>query len=175
VLDASSPRAPSPVADAAVTREPDVVCAVLTADCMPVLFADQRGNTVGIAHAGWRGLAAGVLEATITALGDLGTDPNDVVAWLGPAIGPDRFEVGSDVRDRFCADDPAAEASFAPREPGKWHADLFALARARLARAGVRRIDGGGYCTHSDANRFFSYRRERDTGRMATAIWMAPE
>ncbi len=173
VLTASSPRAPSPVADAAVTRDPDVICAVLTADCLPVLLADRGGNAVGIAHAGWRGLAAGVLEATLTALGELGVGPEDTVAWLGPAIGPDRFEVGADVRDRFCANDPAAEASFAPQRPGKWHADLFALARARLARAGVSHVTGGGHCTHSDAARFFSYRRERDTGRMATAIWLA--
>ena len=109
----------------------------------------------------------------MTALGELGVDPEDIVAWLGPAIGPDRFEVGADVRDRFCANDPAADASFAPHRPGKWHADLFALARARLARAGVPHVTGGGHCTHSDAARFFSYRRERDTGRMATAIWLA--
>lgn len=173
VLTASSPVTPSPVADAAVTREAGVVCAVLTADCLPVLLADRRGNAVGIAHAGWRGLAAGVLEATITALGALGVPPDDVAAWLGPAIGPDRFEVGADVRDRFCANDSAAEASFTPKRPGKWHADLFALARARLARAGVRGAAGGGQCTHSDSARFFSYRRERDTGRMATAIWLA--
>jgi YfiH family protein len=173
VLTASSPGAPSPVADAAVTRDPGVVCAVLTADCLPVLLADRRGNAVGIAHAGWRGLAAGVLEATIAALGELGIGADDVVAWLGPAIGPDRFEVGADVRDRFCADDPVAAASFTPQRPGKWHADLYALARARLARAGVHRASGGGHCTHSDATRFFSYRRERDSGRMATAIWMA--
>jgi hypothetical protein len=175
VLTASSPGAPSPAADASVTREPDVVCAVLTADCLPVLLADVRGRAVGIAHAGWRGLAAGVLEATIAALGDLGVPPGDVVAWLGPAIGPDRFEVGADVHDRFCADDPAAEATFVPQRPGKWHGDLFALARARLARVGVSQVTGGGHCTHSDAARFFSYRRERDTGRMATAIWLAHE
>lgn len=172
VLTARSPHAPSPVADAAVTRDPGVVCAVLTADCLPVLLADRRGNAVGVAHAGWRGLAAGVLEATITALDVLGIAAGDMMAWLGPAIGPDRFEVGADVRDRFCADDPTAEASFTPRRPGKWNADLFALARTRLARAGVSRVTGGGHCTHADAARFFSHRRERDTGRMATAIWL---
>jgi hypothetical protein len=175
VLRASSPGAPSPVADAAITREPGVVCTVLTADCLPVLFADRRGGAVGIAHAGWRGLAAGVLEATMTALGELAVASDEVIAWLGPAIGPDRFEVGADVRDRFCAADPAAEASFVPQRPGKWHADLPALARGRLARAGVFRVTGGGHCTYSDAARFFSYRRERDTGRMATAIWLAPD
>ncbi len=150
-----------------------VVCAVLTADCLPVLLADRAGHAVGIAHAGWRGLAAGVLEATIAALRDVGARADDLVAWLGPAIGPARFEVGADVHDRFCAGDPAAETCFTPHGPGKWHADLYRLARARLVRSGVSQVGGGGYCTHSDAVRFFSYRRERDTGRMATVVWLA--
>ena len=164
---------PAPVADAAITRERGVVCAVLTADCLPVVFADRRGTAVGIAHAGWRGLSAGVLDATIAAMGSLDVGPEDLVAWLGPAIGPARFEVGDDVRDRFCADDREAQAWFAPHAAGKWLADLCGLARARLARNGVRQVSGGGYCTHTDAARFFSYRRERDTGRMATAVWLA--
>jgi YfiH family protein len=164
---------PAPRADAAVTRERGVVCAVSTADCLPVLFADRHGSAVGIAHAGWRGLSSGVLEATIEAMGDLGSRPADLVAWLGPAIGPARFEVGADVRDRFCAEDDDAEVSFAPHVPGKWLADLYGLARTRLARSGVRHLSGGGYCTHADAARFFSYRRERDTGRMVTAVWRA--
>ncbi len=165
--------APAPAADAAVTAERGVVCAILTADCLPVLFADRAGTAVGIAHAGWRGLAAGVLEATLAALGDLGAKPVEVIAWLGPAIGPAAFEVGEDVRDAFCTDDPGAAGSFVPHRAGKWHADLYGLARRRLARVGVTRVDGGDFCTYTDAARFFSYRRERQTGRMAAAIWLA--
>lgn len=165
--------APTPVADAAVTNERDVVCAVLTADCLPVMFADTAGTAVGIAHAGWRGLAAGVLEATLAALAELGADPGRVSAWLGPAIGPAAFEVGDEVRDAFCAHDALARSCFAPHASGKWHADLYGLARQRLARGGVRRVDGGGFCTFDDAKRFFSYRRERASGRMAAAIWLA--
>jgi copper oxidase (laccase) domain-containing protein len=115
-----------------------------------------------------------VLEATVSAMSDLGSDAGDLAAWLGPAIGPRRFEVGADVRDRFCDGDPDSRIAFVPHVPGKWLADLYALARMRLSRAGVRRVSGGGFCTHSDAARFFSYRRERDTGRMATAIWLTP-
>ncbi len=164
---------PVPVADAAVTRERGVVCAILTADCLPVLFADRHGAAVGIAHAGWRGLATGVLEATIAALRNLGARPHDLLAWLGPAIGPLHFEVGADVRDPFCADDRGAEACFTPHRPGKWHADLYALARRRLVRAGVTQVHGGGHCTFTDEARFFSYRRERASGRMANAVWLA--
>jgi hypothetical protein len=163
----------SPTADAAVTRERGVVCAVLTADCMPVVVADRRGSAAGIAHAGWRGLAAGVLEATVDALSRLGADRSDLIAWLGPAIGPAAFEVGADVHAAFCADDAGATAFFAAGRPGKWHADLYGLARRRLERAGVASIHGGGECTYTDAARFFSYRRERDSGRMATAVWLA--
>ena len=172
-LDAASAGSPAPIADAAVTCERGIVCAVLTADCLPVLFADRDGTAVGVAHAGWRGLAAGVLEATVAALGELGATPQRLVAWLGPAIGPARFEVGADVRDRFCAEDAGAAAHFTPLRPGKWHADLPGLARARLARRGVPRVYGGGLCTHADAARFYSYRRDRDTGRMATVAWLA--
>lgn len=172
-LDAQSVVGPPPVADAAVTRERGVVCAVLTADCLPVLFADRRGTAVGVAHAGWRGLHAGVLEATIAALRGLGATPDDLVAWLGPAIGPSRFEVGADVRDPFCAGDRDAPSWFTPHGPGKWLADLYGLARSRLARSGVGSITGGGHCTYTDATRFFSYRRERDTGRMAALVWLA--
>jgi hypothetical protein len=172
-LQRSGPMAPIPVADAAVTTGRGVVCAVLTADCLPVLFADRAGTTVGIAHAGWRGLAAGVLEATVAALRDLGVEPDDVIAWLGPAIGPAAFEVGEDVFSAFCTKDPGAAACFAPHRPGTWHADLYGLARQRLARRGVTRVRGGGYCTFTDSARFFSFRRERESGRMATAIWLA--
>jgi len=165
--------APGPVADAAVTAEQGVVCAILTADCLPVLFAHRAGAAVGIAHAGWRGLAAGVLEATLAALQDLGAAPADVIAWLGPAIGPAAFEVGDDVREAFCARDARAAACFVPHRAGKWHADLYQLARQRLAQRGVTQIDGGDFCTFTDAARFFSYRRLRRSGRMAAAIWLA--
>jgi len=163
----------SPIADAAVTRELGVVCSVLTADCLPVLLVDRMGTAVGIAHAGWRGLAAGVIDATVGAIADFGVERGDLIAWLGPAIGPRAFEVGADVHHAFCDADPGAAAFFGTGRPGKWHADLYGLARRRLARAGVSHITGGGFCTYSDTARFFSYRRERDSGRMATAIWLA--
>jgi hypothetical protein len=161
-----------PVADAAVTRERGVVCAVLTADCLPVLFADRAGRAVGIAHAGWRGLAAGVLEATIAALAAQGVAPADLLVWLGPAIGPAAFEVGADVVAAFRATDPGAAASFVPQAGGKWHADLHALARRRLAAAGIGSVAGNVLCTYADPARFYSYRRERETGRMAAIVWL---
>jgi YfiH family protein len=163
----------APVADAAVTRERGVVCAILTADCLPVVFADRAGTAVGVAHAGWRGLSAGILESTVAALGRIGARPGDLCAWLGPAIGPAAFEVGADVHAAFCHRDEAAAAHFVAHRAGKWHADLYALARLRLARVGVTRVGGGGYCTLGDPARFFSYRRERASGRMATAVWLA--
>jgi YfiH family protein len=172
-LQRAGSTAPATVADAVVTRERGVVCAILTADCLPVLFADRSGTAVGIAHAGWRGLAAGVLEATIDALHGLGAQPRDLATWLGPAIGPAAFEVGEDVFTAFRTEDPRAGACFAPHRPGKWHADLYGLARQRLARRGVTRVHGGGFCTFTESARFFSYRRERESGRMATAIWLA--
>ena len=167
-------RAAPPTADAAVTRERGVVCAVLTADCLPVLLADRAGRAVGIAHAGWRGLAGGVLEATIDALAALGVGSGDLAAWLGPAIGPAAFEVGADVVEAFCAADAGAAACFVPHADGKWRADLYGLARRRLAAAGVGAVTGGGFCTHADAARFYSFRRERETGRMAALVWLDP-
>ncbi len=166
-VDTSAPSSP-PRADAAITREPDVVLAARVADCMPVLFADRDASVVAVAHAGWRGLAAGVLENTIAAMGCI---PARIVAWLGPAIGPRAFEVGSDVYDAFVAQDASARTAFAPRSHGKWLADLEALARMRLARAGVHTIDGGGFCTFSERARFFSYRRDGTSGRMAALVW----
>lgn len=156
-------------ADAAVAFNPDKVCAVLTADCLPVLFCDRRGTRVASAHAGWRGLSAGVLEATVAAMQ---CEPADILAWMGPAIGPQAFEVGEEVLAAFVRDLPAAVAAFVPRQPGKWLADIYELARLRLARAGVREVHGGGFCTHSDSVRFYSYRRDRTTGRMASLIWL---
>jgi YfiH family protein len=160
----------SPEADAAYTRRAETVCAVMVADCMPVLLCDTQASVVAIAHAGWRGLSAGVIENTIAAMG---VKANDLLAFLGPAIGPAAFEVGADVRDAFLAADAAAAAAFTPHREGKWLADLFLLGGQRLARAGVHRIYGGGLCTVSDPARFYSYRRDRTTGRMAALIWLA--
>jgi YfiH family protein len=157
-----------PEADAAVARSTDTVCAVLVADCIPVLLADRAGSAVAVAHAGWRGLAGGVLERAIERLAQ---PPEELLAYLGPGIGPRAFEVGADVREAFLAGDAQAEAAFRPRSPGKWMADLFLLARQRLARCGVARIHGGDLCTHSDPRRFYSYRRDGPTGRMAALIW----
>lgn len=165
-------REPRPKADAAIATRRGVVLAVLTADCLPVLLTNASGSAVGIAHAGWRGLAAGVLEATVAALARA-SDDHRWIAWLGPAIGPTRFEVGSEVRHAFVEQDAAAAHAFVPAgAPGKWYADLFALARDRLAQAGVLEVHGGGLCTASDARRFYSYRRDRTTGRMASLIWL---
>lgn len=160
-----------PEADAAVTSTPGTVLAILTADCLPVLFAADDGSEVGAAHAGWRGLADGVLEATVAAMR---SEPARLRAWLGPAAGPQRYEIGADVRDAFLAVDAAAETAFAATRPGHWRVDLYALARQRLARAGLRadHIHGGGLCTISEPDRFFSHRRDRRTGRMATLVWM---
>jgi len=156
-------------ADAAMTRTPGVVCVIQMADCMPVLLAARDGSVIGIAHAGWRGLAGGVIERTIEAMG---VAPSTLVAWLGPAIGPESFEVGDEVRAAFMADDAAAATAFRPLHTGKWLADLFALARQRLTRAGVAAIHGGGLCTVSDPARFFSHRRDRITGRMGAFLWI---
>ena len=164
VVDADAPDAQR-VGDAAVARRPGTVCAILAADCMPVLLADGAGRVVGVAHAGWRGLAAGVLEETVRAMG---VAPGGLVAWLGPAIGPSAYEVGDDVRLAFAG----YESAFRPARRGHWLLDLYAVARERLDRCGVRRIAGGGFCTYSDAERFFSYRRERASGRMAALIWL---
>ncbi|HEV8257609.1 MAG TPA: peptidoglycan editing factor PgeF [Casimicrobiaceae bacterium] len=160
-----------PEADGAVARAPDTVCAVHSADCLPVLLTNVQGSVVAAAHAGWRGLAAGVIEA---ALASMRTPPATVIAWLGPAIGPQAFEVGVDVVAAHCADDPGAAQCFSPHRPGKWLADLYALARRRLERAGVVAIHGGGRCTLSEPETFYSYRREgASVGRMATLIWIA--
>lgn len=157
------------VADAAVTRTPGTVCAVLTADCLPVLLCDEAATWVAAVHAGWRGLAAGIVEAAV-ARGP--TAPARLIAWLGPAIGPQRYEVGHEVRAEFAKVDPDAVAAFAPSVNGRWMADLYALARRRLQSAGVERVHGGGWCTASDAERFYSYRRDGVTGRMASLVWL---
>ena len=159
----------TPDADAATARAPGRVCAVLTADCLPLLLCDEAGTTVAAVHAGWRGLCAGVIEQTLRAMN---RPPQTLLAYLGPAIGPAAFEVGAEVRAAFIAADAQAEAAFAPGKPGKFYADLYALARVRLERSGVARIYGGGYCTYSERERFYSYRRDGATGRMASLIWI---
>jgi YfiH family protein len=158
-----------PAADASVSRLPGRVCAVMTADCLPVLFCDRAGTAVGAAHAGWRGLAAGVLEATVAALG---VAPASLLAWLGPAIGPEAFEVGYEVRDAVTRRHAGAVAGFARGHNGRWLADIYRLARMRLEAAGVSAVYGGGFCTYSEPERFYSYRRDRVTGRMASLIWL---
>ena len=158
-----------PTADAAVSSTPGRVAAVLTADCMPLFVADMKGGRVGIAHAGWRGMSAGVIENVVRSLG---APAANVAAWMGPAIGPAAFQVGPEVKEAFERFDPAAAAAFAPHVPGKFLADLYLLARQRLLRAGVREIHGGGFCTHGERERFFSYRRAPKSGRMGAFIWV---
>ena len=162
-------------ADAAVADEPGLACTVMVADCLPVLFAAANGRAVGAAHAGWRGLAAGVLEATLAEVCRLAAcQPSDVVTWLGPCIGPSNFEVGEDVRQAFVNDNEPAQARFRPgAHHGKWWADLPALAADRLRAAGVVHAGGGRWCTVEDRSRFFSFRRDGVTGRMAAAVWIA--
>jgi YfiH family protein len=168
VVDAAA--APGrPEADASVARVAHAVCAVQAADCMPVLFADDAGAVVGAAHAGWRGLCAGVIEATIN---EMRAPPATLMAWLGPAIGPRHYEVGAEVRDAFLARDPMAEKAFAANRPGHWLLDLSAVARQRLAACGVTRVHGGGLCTYSDAARFPSWRRDRTRERIAAFVWL---
>ncbi|MGI9026573.1 MAG: peptidoglycan editing factor PgeF [Burkholderiaceae bacterium] len=156
-------------ADASFTNAPGIICAILVADCMPVLLCDRQGTRVAAAHAGWRGLATGVLEATL-ATG--GFDPRDTMAWIGPAIGPTRFEVGDDVRDAFITTDAAYAQAFSRHGETKWLANLARLARMRLHACGVTDVVASGLCTASDAQRFYSYRRDGVTGRMAALIWI---
>lgn len=165
--DAFDP-AQEPVADAAVADAGAVVLAVLTADCLPVLFCSDDGSRIGAAHAGWRGLAAGVLEATVAAMA---MPPERLLVWLGPAAGPAAYEIGVEVRDAFLARDAAADVAFAPTRPGHWRVDLYRLARQRLAEVGVTRVYGGERCTISEPAAFFSHRRDQRTGRMASLIW----
>ncbi|MGK0674148.1 MAG: peptidoglycan editing factor PgeF [Halothiobacillaceae bacterium] len=154
--------------DAAFADRPGVVLAVLSADCLPVFFASADGREIGVAHAGWRGLAAGVLEAL---LDRFSTPPGAIRAWLGPAIGPSAFEVGGEVREAFLAHASEAAAAFVPTRPGYWRADLYLLARQRLAARGIHAVGGGALCTASDPARFYSHRRDGVTGRMASLIW----
>jgi YfiH family protein len=168
VVEASQYEAP-PTADAAFARKAKQVCAVQTADCLPVLICDRDGTRVAAAHAGWRGLSGGVLRATVEAMA---TAPGQLMAWLGPAIEQDAFEVGEEVRERFRALDPANAAAFRINERGRWQADLYELARRELRRLGIGAVHGGGFRVHAEGDRFFSYRRDGRTGRMATLIWL---
>lgn len=168
-LGADSASADMPEGDASVAWVPGLVCAIRVADCMPVLFAAQDGGAVGAAHAGWRGLAGGVLEATVERMG---VPASRLIAWMGPAIGQANFEVGDDVRLAFTGTDPDAVSAFLPNARGRWQCDLYALARRRLAAMGVSGVYGGGWCTFADTARFFSYRRSSQCGRMAALIWM---
>jgi YfiH family protein len=163
-----APAAGIPAADAAVSRRAGRVCVVQVADCLPVLLAARDGSAVAAAHAGWRGLAAGVLEATVKRLA---ADPRDLLAWLGPGIGAAHFEVGAEVRQAFLAPDAGAADAFAANKRGRWQCDLAGLARRRLATLGIGAVFGGRSCTYSDASRFFSYRRDGRCGRMAALIW----
>lgn len=156
-------------ADACVARTPGPVCTVLTADCLPLLLCDAQGTVVAAAHAGWRGLAAGVIESTVAAMQ---IAPARLLAWLGPAIGASAFEVGDEVRAVFCRHDAQAASAFVAHAQGKWLCDLYLLARQRLAALGVSQVCGGEWCTFSDPRRFYSYRRDGATGRMATLIWL---
>ena len=150
----------------------DSVCVVMTADCLPVLLCDRQGTVVGAAHAGWKGLAAGVIEATVQAMN---ASPQDLMAWLGPAISQNSFEVGEEVRAAFIAVQPQASSAFLAAQPGKWLADIYALARMRLDALGIAQVYGGSHCTYRERDRFFSYRRDGVTGRMGTFIWLAEQ
>jgi YfiH family protein len=167
VIDAAQV-APDAEADGVVTQDIGPVCAVMTADCLPVLLSDRAGKSVGIAHAGWRGLAGGIVENVVQAMG---VPPRDLIAYIGPGIGARRYEVGEDVHKAFVDTDPAAARSFAPRQDGKYLVDLYGLVRQRLAAAGVDEVYGGEFCTASEG-RFFSFRRDQTTGRMASLIWL---
>lgn len=175
VVDSSTGSEP-PCADASIAHDPGKVCVVMTADCLPVLFTDRAGSVIAAAHAGWRGLARGILEETVSAMK---VPPEEILCWLGPAIGPEAFEVGEEVREAFVSQHKLTAIAFRPALPGtldeaprKWLADIYALARIRLSDAGLTQFYGGGECTFSDRQRFFSYRRDGATGRMASLIYM---
>lgn len=168
VVDAATVK-PACEADASFASRPEIVCAVLTADCLPVLLCDGDGTRVAAVHAGWRGILAGVIENAVRALHCSGSQ---LLAWLGPAIGPRAFEVGNEVRDAFVAADPQAALAFEPAAGGRWLADIYMLARQRLASVHVTAVYGGNWCTVNDAERFYSYRRDGVTGRMASLIWL---
>jgi hypothetical protein len=164
IIDAANPD--DGVADGSIAARSSVVCAVMTADCLPILLCSKDGERVAAVHGGWRGLAAGVLAAAVEALGT-----NELAAWLGPAIGPEAFEVGDEVRSAFVDQYAELAETFHPTDEGRWLADIYAIARSQLTALGIPECYGGGFCTYSDTERFFSYRRDGTTGRMATLIW----
>ncbi len=168
IVDATT-AADSPEGDGSYSTQPGLVCAVLTADCLPVLLCNRGGTRVAVVHAGWRGLCTGVIESAVRALQP---SEEDLLAWLGPAIGPRVFEVGPEVKEAFLAHDPMADTAFTPSPAGRWMANIYELARQRLREMGVRSIYGGGLCTFTNASRFYSYRRDGATGRMASLIWL---
>ncbi len=169
VVDASAHYHLPPEADASYSLEPNAVCCVMTADCLPVLLCDRAGTQIAAVHAGWRGLADGVIEAT---LDQLSADPTELLVWLGPAISQAAFEVGEEVRDTFISHDTAASQAFKPSLQGRWLADLYWLAKQRLAARGINYVYGGQCCSYQDAQRFYSYRRDGVTGRMVSMIWL---
>ncbi len=170
-LDDQGSRDRSREADAAIASDTGRVCAILTADCLPVLLTDRAGTRVGAVHAGWRGLAAGIIEQTVAAMAMPGSG---LLAWLGPCIGAGHFEIGPEVRDALLAEDPGASDCIRPGRDDRWHADLQALARRRLIALGVSSVTAAAACTYSDSQRFFSHRRDAPCGRMATLIWLEP-
>jgi YfiH family protein len=163
---------PEPECDASVSHRAGEICAVLTADCLPLLLCNAQGDAVAAVHAGWRGLASGVIEQAVA---KMACPVDKLLAWLGPAIGPDAFEVGADVRERFLSHAEEAEEAFKPLQRNKWMCDIYRLATQRLMHLGVREISGGSYCTFSDREKFYSYRRDGVTGRMASLIWFEPK
>lgn len=158
-----------PQADACIARHREAVSVVLTADCLPVLLCDRQGSVVGAVHAGWKGMVAGVIEAAVHSMD---VAPQSLMAWLGPAIAQDAFEVGDEVRASFVSIQPQSAAAFIPGQQGKWFADLYTLARLRLEALGITSIHGGGYCTYKESDKFYSHRRDGVTGRMGTFIWL---
>jgi len=160
------------VADAVYSLQPDTVCAVLTADCLPLLFCNQQATKVAAAHAGWRGLADGVIESTVDTLQE---NPEDIMVWLGPAIGASCFEVGQDVYDAFVLQDNSAKSAFSKVDAEHYLADIYHLARLRLKKLGIEKVYGGGLCTYTDEDRFYSFRKNKITGRMASMIWISSE
>ena len=169
-LDSAEFEAGKPDADAVIADQPDSMCVVRTADCLPVLLVARDGSEIAAVHAGWRGLAAGVIEATLMSMQ---TPTNQQIAWLGPAISQPAFEVGEEVRQAFIEVSTAAEAAFELNSRGRWQADLYRLARQRLAGAGLDAVYGGGLCTFEDPSRFYSFRRDKDTGRMVSFVYRA--
>jgi len=169
VVRATEDSADSPAADASWTDHPGIACTILAADCLPVLFCDRNGTRVAAAHGGWRGLANGILDRTVDAMG---VAPAELIAWLGPAIGPDAFEVGPEVRTAFVERWPETTAAFRAGQGDRWFCDIWSVARIQLRELGVTEIHGGGDCTFADEDRFFSFRRDGTTGRMASLVWL---